>query len=99
MKITAFVSNGSLASLTEAEVMKIIQDNYASLDLRVYDNLHRYYEPIGEYVELSDKRMVRLMGWYPPNFQFVGVTVYAHTNIHLPCQRSCVRYCLKLVYY
>ncbi|VUZ55854.1 unnamed protein product, partial [Hymenolepis diminuta] len=57
-KITDFTSNGSLASITEAEVMKIIQDNYASLDLQVYDNPHRYYEPIGEYVEVSDERML-----------------------------------------
>ncbi|KAM3187758.1 hypothetical protein ACTXT7_001676 [Hymenolepis weldensis] len=57
-KISAFTTNGSLTSLTEAQVMKIIQENYASLDLRVYDNLHRYYESIGEYVEVSDERML-----------------------------------------
>uniref|UniRef100_A0A0R3T6B3 DUF1741 domain-containing protein n=1 Tax=Rodentolepis nana TaxID=102285 RepID=A0A0R3T6B3_RODNA len=58
MKISAFISNGSVASLTEDEAMKIIQDNYSSLNLRVYDELHKYYEPITRFVEDSDERML-----------------------------------------
>ncbi|KAM7532523.1 hypothetical protein Aperf_G00000132167 [Anoplocephala perfoliata] len=57
-KISAYVSNGSLASLTEAQVLDIIQENYASLNLRVYEDLHRHYEPAVDYVELSDDQML-----------------------------------------
>nr|CDS26928.1 Domain of unknown function DUF1741 [Hymenolepis microstoma] len=58
MKISAFISNGSVASLTEDQAMEIIQSNYASLNLRVYDKLHKHYEPIAEYVEASDEEML-----------------------------------------
>uniref|UniRef100_A0A0R3WL09 DUF1741 domain-containing protein n=1 Tax=Hydatigena taeniaeformis TaxID=6205 RepID=A0A0R3WL09_HYDTA len=59
-KIAAHVSKDRGTSLTEAQVFDIIQKNYESLNLRVYEDLYKYYEEAAVDGDEDNDRMVCL---------------------------------------